>query len=188
MTAAIVLVGGRGSRLAGVRKPLLEVGGRTLLARTLAALGGYRPIVAVGPTLDTGAAVTWVREDPPFGGPVAAIAAGMQVLSPSVGDVLVLAGDLVHPESVITRLESPAPGHDAVVLRADGHPQWLAGRYRSAALRSALQQLGPAVAGASCRAALGGLAVYWVDDDDGISADIDTPADLERFGRLDEGN
>jgi CTP:molybdopterin cytidylyltransferase MocA len=33
---------------------------------------------------------------------------------------------------------------------------------------------------ASCRALLGGLPIRWIADEDGITADIDTPDDLER--------
>ncbi len=48
--AAILLAGGRGSRMGGVNKPLLEVGGTTLLDAAIAAAreAGCDPIVAVG--------------------------------------------------------------------------------------------------------------------------------------------
>lgn len=187
MPGAIVLVGGAGTRLGGRAKPLLRLGGRTLLERSLAALAGCAPIVAVGPVLDPAAGIDWVREDPPRSGPVAAIAAGLAALGPGVPEVLVLAGDLAHPDAVVGRLAGPVRG-DAVLLRADGHPQWLAGRYRTAALRDALGRFGGPIAGASCRAVLGGLAVQWCDDHDGISADIDTAADLDRVRAAIEGD
>ena len=63
---------------------------------------------------------------------------------------------------------------------ANGRPQWLAGKYRAAALRRAAVGLGARVAGASCQLLLGELAVRWLDDEDGVSADIDTAADLDR--------
>ncbi|WP_168387112.1 NTP transferase domain-containing protein, partial [Microbacterium sp. K41] len=65
--AGIVLVGGRGRRMGGAVKPLLKIGGETLLARTLRALdrAGAAPVYAVGPVLDAAAEVRWVREDPP---------------------------------------------------------------------------------------------------------------------------
>ncbi|MFD1214070.1 molybdenum cofactor guanylyltransferase, partial [Arthrobacter sp. GCM10027362] len=46
---AVVLAGGRSSRLGGVPKALLEFEGRTLLRRTLDALSGARRIAVVGP-------------------------------------------------------------------------------------------------------------------------------------------
>ncbi len=76
---AILLAGGRGSRMGGVHKPLLEVGGTTLLDAALGAAhdAGCDPIVVVGPPDDAHADLTWVREDPPFGGPAAAIVAAL---------------------------------------------------------------------------------------------------------------
>ena len=46
--AAIVLAGGAGRRLGGADKAALDVGGRTLLERALAAVSGV-PTVVVGP-------------------------------------------------------------------------------------------------------------------------------------------
>ena len=47
-TAAVLLTGGRGSRLGGVDKGALRLGGSTLLVRALDALEGV-PTVLVGP-------------------------------------------------------------------------------------------------------------------------------------------
>lgn len=193
---AVVLVGGRARRMGGAAKHLLELGGSTPWNRTLDALAenGISPVVAVGPAPADGVAradaapvrtVTWVREDPPFGGPVAALAAALS--RPELDDAvefLLLAGDLAHPKAVVARLVESDPTRldrspDTVVFRAGEHPQWLAGRYCAAAVRAALAALGE-VDGASCRALLGGLPIRWIADEDGITADIDTPADLER--------
>lgn len=194
---AILLVGGRSTRMGGGAKPLLEVGGRTLLSRALAAMtdAGCAPILAVGPELDPDPRLRWVREDPPFSGPAAAIAAAVAALAHRAGVdgsddgdgaewMLVLAGDLPHAHRVVTRLTSAAssapPHADAVVLTADGHPQWLAGVYRTHALRASIRAATGELADSSCRALLGGLDITWLADEDGITADIDTPADLAR--------
>lgn len=52
---AILLAGGRASRVDGAAKPLFEVGGTTLLARAVMAAtdAGAAPITVVGPTPDT---------------------------------------------------------------------------------------------------------------------------------------
>ena len=182
--AGVLLAGGRARRLGGVAKPLLTLGDRSLLSRGREALAGAgaSPIVAVGPHTDEPGLV-WVREDPPFGGPVAAIAAALAYEGVACSHrVLLLAADLVHPEAIVRRLiaESSADtAAEALVLRADGRPQWLAGLYRTSSLRTALAALGT-VQGASCRALLGGLAIRWIQDQDGITADIDTPAELAR--------
>ncbi|WP_448712459.1 molybdenum cofactor guanylyltransferase [Microbacterium profundi] len=190
---AILLVGGRSRRMGGGIKPLLEVGGNTLFARSIAALtdAGCAPLTVVGPVLDAAVPVRWVREDPPFSGPVAGIEAALAGES-SASDgaptepewTLLLAGDLPRVGPIVSRLvasAASASGVDAHVFTADGHPQWLAGIYRTTALRAALAAFTGEYAGASCRALLGGLAISWIPDEDGITADIDTPADLARI-------
>ncbi|WP_043436145.1 NTP transferase domain-containing protein, partial [Arthrobacter sp. I3] len=74
---AIILAGGRSSRLGGVPKSGLIYDGATLLERSLRAAGAARRTVVVGP--DPGGlpgGVLTCREEPPFAGPAAAIAAG----------------------------------------------------------------------------------------------------------------
>ncbi|MDQ4215459.1 molybdenum cofactor guanylyltransferase [Microbacterium sp. ASV81] len=180
---AILLVGGRARRMDGAVKPLLSVGGAPLLTRALRALAhaGADPVVAVGPRLDE-SDVVWVREDPPFGGPVAAIAAALAHGALAATEwVLVLAGDLVHPEAVVRRLlAAPRTAeYDGVVFRAGEQPQWLAALYRVGSLRAALAEL-DAPEGVPCRALLGGLALHRILDEDGCTGDIDTPEDLDR--------
>lgn len=208
---AILLVGGRSTRMGGGFKPLIEIGGTSLFARSVMTLAdaGTEPIIAAGPELDEAAPVHWVREDPPFAGPVAGIAAALAALDAGISAdgpaaipewMLVLAGDLPHVAGVVDRLlavltasaagpdadadADAAAGPDAHVFTADGHPQWLAGVYRTDALRSALRALaagGTAYDDASCRSLFSGLDIAWLTDEDGITADIDTPADLVRI-------
>ena len=75
--AAVILAGGQGRRLGGRDKPALLVGGRTLLDRALDAVSGV-PVVVVGPPRALPAGVFRVAEDPPGGGPAAAVAAGLR--------------------------------------------------------------------------------------------------------------
>lgn len=190
---AVLLVGGRSTRMGGGVKPLLEVGGQTLLSRAMGAMTDARcaPIIVVGAELQSGAPVVWAREDPPFSGPAAGIAAAVSALDHDGGSgdapewTLVLAGDLPHVARVTARLAAAAaaalPRTDAVVFTADGHPQWLAGVYRTRALRDAVHAVADELAGLSCHALLGGLDITWLTDEDGITADIDTPADLARM-------
>lgn len=176
--------------MGGGLKPLLEVGGRTLFGGAVAAVtdAGCAPVVVAGPVLDAEAPVRWVREDPPFTGPAAAVAAALESAQDLGEWTLLIAGDLPYAHSVVGRLVAEiasvaafATGRtEAFVFRQDDHPQWLAGAYRTGALRAAVAALGDGVEGASCRALLGGLEIAWLTDDDGITADIDTPADLER--------
>src|SRR5262245_37357371 len=88
-------MGGRAERLGGAAKGDLRVDGRTLLERVVAAAEVARERVVVG---EAGASVLpagvrVVREEPPFGGPAAAVAAGVRALASDGDAVLLLAGD-----------------------------------------------------------------------------------------------
>ncbi|UUT34926.1 NTP transferase domain-containing protein [Microbacterium elymi] len=205
---AILLAGGRASRMGGIDKPRLQIDGVSLLDRAIAAVRSVSaaPIVVAGPaptdaappspapapsaradpgtsdraaspspaqptpglgtsdraaspspaqptpglgTSDRAASssaaqptpLTWVREDPPFTGPVAAIVAALAAM-PADSDpawTLVLACDLPHVDAAVRQLV-----HDIVLLGSDidgaclsdasSRPQWLTGLYRTTAL------------------------------------------------------
>ena len=77
---AIILAGGRGSRLGGVSKADLTVGGRRLLDVVLEAVRRARTTVVVGPVAaPDGVLVT--LEDPPGTGPAAGIVAGLEAVA-----------------------------------------------------------------------------------------------------------
>ncbi len=175
---AILLAGGRGSRVGGAVKPLFEVGGVTLLSAAVTAVrrAGARRVIVVAPVLDEALDVTWVREDPPFGGPVAAVVAALREVD--ADDLYVLACDTVAPADVMSRLAAPlAPGVDGVCLD-DGRRQWLMGRYRAAAVREVASALPAAGRDASMRALLGGLAIASIAVDADLTRDVDTWDDL----------
>jgi molybdenum cofactor guanylyltransferase len=84
--AAIVLAGGRGSRLGGTDKPGLVVGASTLLAAVISAAieAGASHIVVVGPARPGtgrrpggGCRIDLISEDPPGSGPVAGLRCGI---------------------------------------------------------------------------------------------------------------
>lgn len=176
---AILLAGGRGSRMGGIHKPLLEVGGTTLLDAALRAAraAGSDPVIVVGPHHDAHAGVTWVREDPPFTGPAAAIVAALPSLTAPW--TLVLACDLTRASEVVRVLGAAPRGHDGVCLVDEsGRRQWLAGLYRTAALHDAAAAIPDAGRDASVRALLGGLAITEVAASAAVAFDIDTWDDL----------
>ncbi|WP_158885666.1 molybdenum cofactor guanylyltransferase [Amycolatopsis anabasis] len=180
--AGIVLAGGGAHRLSGVDKPMLDVRGKPLLRTVVAALTGADPVIVVGPRRDGVPGVRWTREEPPGGGPVAALAAGLAAAPPETELVAVLAGDLarITPSTVDRLRAAVGAGDGAVLVDADGRRQWLIGVWRARALREALP---PEPAGASLRRTLAGLAVVAVPELPGESADVDTPEDLERLRR-----
>ncbi len=150
--------------MGGVHKPLLEVGGMTLLdaAITAARTVDCEPIVVVGPADDAHAGLTWVREDPPFTGPAAAILAALPLVS--AARTLVLACDLPRvSEAVRALLAAPETGDGACLADASGRPQWLTGLYRTDALRAAAATIADAGRNSSVRSLLGGLAITAVD-------------------------
>ncbi|MEU9340499.1 NTP transferase domain-containing protein [Streptomyces sp. NPDC048278] len=140
---AIVLAGGAARRLGGADKPSVRVGGRPLLDRVLAACAGARRTVVVAAPRPTSRPVRWTREDPPGGGPVAALDAGLRHTAADCA--LVLSADLPFlEEATVERLLSVlhTTGADAALLTdADGRDQPLVAAYRTAALRHALSDL-----------------------------------------------
>lgn len=185
----IVLAGGAARRLAGVDKPMLEVGGDTLLHRSVKALSDAERVIVAGPERPDVPAVHWVVEDPPRSGPVAALGAALAAVRsyapPADFDVALLAGDLTGvTASVVRRLrhalndERDADG--AVLVDPGGRRQWLLGVWRGRALEATL----PAnPAGASMRGTLRRLSIVEVPGTALEVADVDTEEDLRRARR-----
>lgn len=176
--AAVIVAGGAGRRLSGMDKPAIEIGGRSLLARAVAAVADASDIVVVGPERPLDRAVTWTREDPPGTGPLAALAAGLAALGPA-DEVVVLAADLPNVTPVTVRRLRAALGiggpAGAVLVDGDGRRQWLLGVWRRDALQQAIPQ-DPANKGIG--RTLGALPLVEVPAEAGEAADVDTPADL----------
>jgi molybdopterin-guanine dinucleotide biosynthesis protein A len=134
---AIVLAGGSARRLGGVDKPGLVVGAGTLLDRVVAAVSAAARVVVVGPARTTSRPVIWTREEPPGGGPVAALAAGL--VEVRAEHVVVLAGDLPFiTDTAVAELLDAVAGDGALAVDADGRDQLLVGAWRTEALRRAL--------------------------------------------------
>ncbi|OYN95425.1 molybdopterin-guanine dinucleotide biosynthesis protein [Enemella evansiae] len=185
---AIILSGGRASRL-GSPKQRLAYAGATLLERACAACTTARAVVVAGPTeIDPPAGVRFAPEDPPFGGPVAGIASGLAALA-TTGEradwVLVLAVD--HPElpaavpALLSALPEATPEVDSVLLEHRGEPQILLGAHRTASLHRALAALGR-TRDVSVRRLQADLRRTTVTVTDVDLSDVDTPADAARFG------
>lgn len=167
---ALVLAGGRGRRLGMVDKAEVSVGGVRLLDRALSAVAGAQRIIVVGPRRPAPASVLWTREQPPGGGPVAGLEAGLKLVRARV--VVVLAVDLINADrSRVERLLNALGGADGAAYRdGKGRLQPLFACYRSAALRRALERV--EVHGAAVMAAIAGLTLATLVDDDAC-ADLD---------------
>ncbi|MFI1656386.1 NTP transferase domain-containing protein [Streptomyces sp. NPDC020472] len=134
---AVVLAGGAARRLGGSDKPGVRVGGRTLLDRVLAACPDAGRTVVVAAPRPTARPVRWTREDPPGGGPLAALGAGVRETGADV--LLVLSADLPFLDGTAVRRLLDAldaiPGAEAALLTdAEGRDQPLVAAYRRAPL------------------------------------------------------
>lgn len=129
-------------------------------------------------------------EDPPRGGPVAGLAAGLDALVEAGGPapvVLVLSCDAPGVGPAVPRLLAALGAEDdgAVLADRDGRAQWLVGAYRTAALRRRLTDLraeAGTVRGAAVRALVAPLRLTAVRARGREADDVDTWADLERLG------
>ncbi|MEV0978657.1 NTP transferase domain-containing protein [Streptomyces sp. NPDC049915] len=141
---AVVLAGGAARRLGGADKPGVRVGGRALLDRVLAACADARTTVVVADPRPTARPVTWAREEPPGGGPLAALGAGL--LHTAADRVLLLSADLPFLDRhTVARLLAAlrATSTDGVLLSdPGGRDQPLVAAYRTGSLRRALTLLG----------------------------------------------
>jgi len=124
----------------GSDKASLNFGPGTLLQFQLNQIPNNIPIIVVGDVADAGSDVLFTRENPPGSGPVAAIAAGLELVR--TAGVLLLAVDAPFAAPHVLTLNL-TPGHDAIVPKdLNGKAQYLAGLYRSDSLRHALEKLG----------------------------------------------
>ena len=174
---AVVLAGGAARRLGGADKPGVRVGGRALLDRVLTACASAATTVVVAERRPTERPVLWAREDPPGGGPLAALDAGLRHTTAEY--VVVLSADLpfLH-EGTVRRLlqalgthadpghpadtEGEASGPDGVLLvDSGGKDQPLVAAYRARALRRELDSLAAAasISGSSASGATAGGSV-----------------------------
>ena len=128
----IVLTGGTNKRF-GSDKSAAQINGKTLLE----ILCGYLPegnLIIVGP--ESSISAKYVREDPIYSGPVAAIGAGISHCTSEL--VGIFATDMPFAPKLIPKLMSNLHGDAALPIDAEGVVQPLAGIYRRKALLSAL--------------------------------------------------
>ncbi|MGE3271399.1 MAG: molybdenum cofactor guanylyltransferase [Chloroflexota bacterium] len=136
-----VLAGGRGSRMGGVDKASLIVGGRTLLDRQLAAAGPilHEALVIANDDRLAGDGRFRVVLDPdPHAGVLPALLAALEAATSPY--LLLLACDMpfVHRD-VVSLLVEMIQDFDAVVPFVDGHLQPMLAVYRVEACKSAIR-------------------------------------------------
>ena len=185
---ALILAGGRATRLGGVDKRSLRIDGASIFERQCAVLS---PLCAEILVSTPGAAPGFrtVVDAAPGGGPLAGIAGGMA--HAATPWLLVVAGDMPHLSAAVIGLllGAAGPGVDAVGLRIGPLPEPLLCLYRVAEVRPRVAaRLAARQLRASALLTDDGLAVAWItesairalDPDLRALTNINTPADLER--------
>ena len=134
----IVLAGGRSTRM-GADKAQVKVNGTRLVDAVCSLIPDGVPRIVVSPQP---LGVPTVSEDPPFGGPVAGIAAGLSRIDAPF--VAVVSVDAPRSPELTPVLARPVHGGAdvAVVEAADGYLQPLCAVWNRASLMAALDTVG----------------------------------------------
>lgn len=144
----IILAGGTGQRMGGIDKAQVRVDGvslvQMLLKNVTTTLDPQNLVVVTQNPVDN---VPTTYEDPPLGGPVAGINAGLKSLTEDEEFTAILAVDAPHSAFLLPTLESAISGTNsdvAVIVSANGQVQPLCAVWRTSALQQALVSLGDA--------------------------------------------
>ena len=176
----IVLSGGTSSRF-GADKSQAMLGHQQLIHHILTGIPKEFEIIIVGADpLFTPASYRCVQENPVGGGPVAGIAAALELCESEI--VGVLATDMPFAGAQMIHLLSAMTSHDDAIMFVDskGFKQPLAALYRREALENALSKIGNPH-GASMRTLISDLKIHEVHMSPEIEKamiDVDTPDDL----------
>ena len=204
--AAIVIAGGEARRFGADKLALRDAQGRSLLEVTVAGIAQEAdPVIVVGPERpgfrqldgvltppksaqlaksDRGV-VIWAREDPPGGGPCAALVAGVGCLPDGVTHVAVLAGDTPAGGRAVEALRGVIDdAAAAVVTDPAGREQPMTAIYAVEPLKKVLAAYGSGH-DMPIRQVLDDLrpqTVVSIIDQWSASADIDRPEEADRLG------
>ena len=140
--AGAILAGGRARRLSGRVKPLLEVGGRTILARTVEALGPHvAEVFLVGdPALFPDSGLRVVPDRRSGAGPLAGLEAALHATACDF--VLLVGGDMPFLDgAMLARLRDAAEGAEAVCFAGERGLEPLCARYARALLPRITERL-----------------------------------------------
>ncbi|MEX3505089.1 molybdenum cofactor guanylyltransferase [Corynebacterium sp. LK2510] len=180
----IVLAGGRSTRM-GADKAQVRVDGRRLVDKLVQCLPEVADIVVVTPQPVTVPRARVVSEDPPYGGPVAGIAAGEAALAEACTLVAVLAVDAPasprHLPGLVSAVRNaPASGCAVVVDGSFLNP--LCAVWRRDALQAALVSVGTRDVAAKALVRAAGNRVEIAGN--GWERDFDTPDELSTLGNV----
>jgi molybdopterin-guanine dinucleotide biosynthesis protein A len=182
----MLLTGGGSSRM-GVNKATLKIEGVPAARRVMHLLSRVAdPVIEVGPAI-TG--IPFVREEPPNGGPLAAMVAGSTYLRTlrHTGPVLVVACDLPLVNEAVFRMLADWPGMSSVVPVVDGVANPLCARWSMDDLAVGEQVLREG--SRSVRALTERCVIDFVEEGswppevrEAHMTDADTPDEMDRLG------
>ncbi|HEY5978787.1 MAG TPA: NTP transferase domain-containing protein [Microlunatus sp.] len=186
---AVVLAGGTSRRFGG-DKLAADVRGRPLLDNALDGLPDSAAIAVVGPPRPLDRAATFLREEPPGGGPAAGLITGLVwALAAGAGAIVTLPGDAPGGGRAAMMLlaELDLRGQDALVgVDASGREQVLQLALRPPAAELLIRHAGPGRGQhQSVRRLVTALVHGQLTLPDDLSADIDTTEQLRQFRNLD---
>lgn len=188
---AIILAGGTARRLGGVSKPDYNVAGRRLLDIVLDELDMHnvpaeRVVVVGPPTLSVPTGVRRVLEDPPYGGPLAGIGAGVDCLDLADSDLVAfgtcdapLASRMYSQLVEAVNNDPTSDGAAPVTADAEHWIQYMHGVYRFGVLKNLVTERDR-----SFRSAFRHLNVATVSDCSNWCIDVDTPDDVYRLAEM----
>ena len=193
---AVVLAGGKGSRLGGVDKALLEIGGRRTIDRVLGAFNGLATDVVAVVNEDRLADVAGIRRigDPePHAGVLPALRAALAAAREPL--CLLVACDMPFLQpALLHRLVELAEGYDVVIPHVEGQLQPMHAVYRRDRCSVAIED---SLARGRRRmiAFLDAVRVRTVSEEEVRSLDpalrsfinVNTPEDLARARQLADG-
>lgn len=186
----IIVAGGRGSRMGGVDKAAVRISGERLIDLLLdevSLLDALQQVAVVSSReITVRPGVKKTAEEPPFSGPVSAIAAGVEELRTEAAErTAILAVDA--PESatlipdLLDGLDDTPDATVAVIREAGGHLQPLCAVWHTEALWEALDQLGDTTDQA-VRTLIEAAGTVVEVAGTGEERDFDTLADLADLG------
>jgi molybdenum cofactor guanylyltransferase len=177
LVSALILAGGKATRMGGVAKHAIVIGGETIFERQVRAVTPLvDEIIVSGPVIAGYRTVVDAIRDV---GPLAGIAAGLAACTTPW--LLVIAGDMpnVSQELIAAMLEHRAPDIDAVGIRRGTLPQPLLCVLHVRTREVVARRLAAGRYRASGVLTDEGLRVAWLDDPEPAAlANINTPDDL----------
>lgn len=185
---SVIVAGGRSSRLGGTPKAELQRGDESLVEITVRSVHQAGSAVVVGPeNLDVPYGTLRTREDPPFSGPAAAVAAGLELLAHQPNRAAwtaVLACDMPDVAGAVRTLADaaahlPSDADGLIATAADGHRENLAVMIRTEPLTTVFSEH-PA-RDRSVRSFWKHLRLIEVAVPEGSTQDVDTWEDVTRF-------